>query len=296
MKTTKLFWWSPRRALRLVLPEVRHNSAAWLHLGRETKRPLFNFGDELSPLIVQAISGRKVEWSAAHSADMVAVGSVFELATRTASSAAVWGTGLRANTDAEGAERLLNNIGPILAVRGPNTRSALRLTETTPLGDPGLLATRLIDRARDCSDSTLVIPHFSAWNSRHGRRQIMQLRTLGFQIAQPSLEPMDMIGRIARARFVLSSSLHGVVIAHALGVPTQLLVNSTTSVREPMWKYHDYFASLGSAVNTLEFDCLEDARAVDQAFVARESDAASLQDAAGTLAAELESALRTHLA
>lgn len=106
---------------------------------------------------------------------------------------------------------------------------------------------------------------------------------------------MDMIGRIARARFVLSSSLHGVVIAHALGVPTQLVVNGTTSVREPMWKYHDYFESLGSAVNSLAFDRLADPEVVDQAFQAREADAPALQEAAATLAMRLESALHDHL-
>lgn len=295
MKSIKLFWWAPRRALTLLLPEVRHNSAAWLHLGKMTGRPLLNFGDELSPLIVKAVSGRNVEWSPAAAAELVAIGSVFELAARVPNSAAVWGTGIRADCDADRAEEIRASVGPILAVRGPNTRSALRLAEDTPLGDPGLLATRLVDRVRDLNDAPLVIPHFSAWNSGHGRAQVAQLKALSFQIAPPSLEPMEMIRRIAGARFVLSSSLHGVVIAHALGVPTQLLVNSATSVREPMWKYHDYFESLGSTVNTLAFDQLIDSDAVDQSFQAREADASALQVEAGSLASSLEVELRAHL-
>ena len=295
MKPVRLFWWSPRRTLKLLLPEVRHNSKAWLYLGLKTKRSLLNFGDELSPLIVRSITGRRVRWSAPDEADLVAIGSIFELAARSAGTAAVWGTGLRADSDAASALRLLDNIGPILAVRGPSTRTALRLADATPLGDPGLLATRLIDRKRRHSDELIVVPHFTAWNSIHGRQQIAHLTSLGYGIVPPSLNPMDVIARIAQARFVLSSSLHGVVIAHALGVPTQLLTNSRTSVREPMWKYHDYFKSLGSSVNTLAFDRLVHEKIVDQAFQEREAEAVQFQDAATHLSSALESALTAHI-
>ncbi|WP_245977199.1 polysaccharide pyruvyl transferase family protein [Cryobacterium soli] len=102
-----------------------------------------------------------------------------------------------------------------------------------------------------------------------------------------------MLKEIANSRFVLSSSLHGVVVAHSLGVPAQLLTNEAQK-REPMWKYEDYFASLGASMSTMPFERLLDASTVDEAYLKREEEAPSLESASSNLAKGLASSLREH--
>jgi pyruvyltransferase len=86
-----------------------------------------NFGDDVSPIIVERISGRPVEYASLESCDMIGVGSLIDRALMRAwkrtlrrpfSKIRVWGSGS------------LGDISPrhgldIVAVRGPATRSAV---------------------------------------------------------------------------------------------------------------------------------------------------------------------------
>jgi pyruvyltransferase len=47
------------------------------------------------------------------------------------------------------------------------------------------------------------------------------------------------IRKICDSRFVISSSLHGIVVAEAFGIPARMLRITET---EPLFKYFDYYA------------------------------------------------------
>lgn len=252
MNKLGLFWWAPRRSVALLRPEVRPNGRAWARLALRSGRPLLNFGDELSRQVVSEVAGLPVRWRLAVEADLVSIGSIFELAARNPGRAAIWGTGLRGEPAAGAAAGLLANVGPVLAVRGPKTRDALGLSPDLPLGDPGLLAFRHVERALH-PRGMVVIPHFTQWNQARGRHQIAGAARAGFAVVDPSQSPGRVLARIARASFVASASLHGVIVAHALGVPAQLVRDAGS--KEPTWKYQDYAASLGLE---LDFSTWED--------------------------------------
>jgi len=52
----------------------------------------------------------------------------------------------------------------------------------------------------------------------------------------------DILNKIRAASFVLSSSLHGIIMADAFGVPARLVV---AELHENLFKYEDYYASTG---------------------------------------------------
>ena len=240
-----MFWWSPARTVRLALPELSgSNRAAWLRLALRNGRPVRNFGDEMSPLAWEYATGHGVRWSDPHTADVVGIGSILELALAMDTRAAIWGTGAQGKlTSAQGLQ--LSDLS-VLALRGPLTAAALPSTggaPQMPLGDPGLLIKEFIDGRQVAPRSgNLFLPHYRTWGSPRGRESLKAAAAQGFRIAEPNWSPIRVGTEVARSNFVASSSLHGIIFAHSLGVPAQSV---TAGAGEPQFKYEDYYASLG---------------------------------------------------
>ncbi len=70
-------------------------------------------------------------------------------------------------------------------------------------------------------------------------------------------EPWEQVmEKILGSKFVISSSLHGIVVAEAYGIPARLL---RLTDNEPMFKYYDYYLGTGRK----EFRC---ARSISEAL------------------------------
>ncbi len=154
-----------------------------------------------------------------------------------------WGCGLR-TADGLSAER--REGVDILAVRGPLSRSALRLGSTVPFGDPGLLMPALYKAAtvvRQPTNDALLIPHF------HDRRTDAELLALSGcnAVLRPNL-PNDLtaitefVDRVVAARFVLAGALHGAIIAAAYG--RKFAFWDSGEIDLP-FKWSDFAASIG---------------------------------------------------
>lgn len=290
MKSLKAFWWSPLKSPRLLKPELFDNPAIWVRLGLRTGRPLMNFGDELTRDVLEYATGRKVTWSAPAKADVVAIGSILELYMRRSGHAKIWGTGLRGEIPAHLLPSYRAHADSILAVRGPHSRAQLGLPDDTPIGDAGLLAAALIDGARPAKSSKIVlIPHFRVWNTSEGRQEIREARRLGMEVVPPTLPPLTVIKKVAAARLVLSSSLHGVIVAHSVGTPTQLLTVSDSGV-EPQFKYGDYFASMQLTNTAMSLSAAR--KDLDGLFQLREAEAPAAERRAAELSGSLLTAIR----
>lgn len=244
-KNIHAYWWSPIRSLRNLYPEVTENPLLWARLGVRTGRPFVNFGDELAKHVLEYATGAKVSWSAPGKADIISIGSIMQLFLKRPGHAVVWGTGVRV-PDPRTASRV-REIGEarFLAVRGPRSKADLGLAVGLPIGDPGLIASSLIEKSRlRRTKGNSFIPHFRAWNSQGGRAEISEMRKAGFRILPPTMRPLTMIREIAQSDYVVSSSLHGVIVAHSVGTPTQL-VGVGQNDTEPSFKFLDYFESIG---------------------------------------------------
>lgn len=190
-----------------------------------------NFGDALTPWVL-ARYGIVAVHTPPERARVVGIGSLIEQLPGDFAGQ-LWGTGML-----YGEQTALPDATP-LALRGPLSHSALGVDLEIPLGDPGLLIGRFARRRRP-RWRLGIIPH-----GLHERDQVLadvadRAGTSGTMI-DVRWPPSMVIDRIARCAAVLSTSLHGVVVADALGVPAMW------TQRPPMlWggdvKFRDYEA------------------------------------------------------
>lgn len=198
------------------------------------RRPLNNFGDLLGPALVARIVQERglVEPDAPRR--LLAVGSIMKMSRP---GDTVWGAGVNGKSmDAGGAPDL-----DVRAVRGPRTRDLLRdlgMTVGDVFGDPALLWPRYFSRDWYLEHhpaprrEVAVVPNF------HDRD-----RFSGAEVVDPLGDPHAVITQIAHADFVCGSSLHGVVLAEAFGIPARLIRPGA----EPAFKYDDYYGGTGRA-------------------------------------------------
>ena len=202
---------------------------------------LRNFGDELSQRIVAEVSGRRVRWAPPESAVITAIGSVVEHVAGANGPGVIWGSGIR-SPDSAPSGWANRRPARFLAVRGVLTRDALGLDASTPLGDPGLIVRAVYPRSTRAR-GIVVIPHFLAFGSPDARRQMAVARSRGMRVMPPSAGYERICEEVSGAELVLTSSLHGMVVADALDRPVQLVSFGRTA--EPSFKFADYQSVFG---------------------------------------------------
>lgn len=186
-------------------------------------RPVRNFGDLLGPVIVRELVAQLGLGEAAQRRRLFAVGSVLHFGR---SGDVVWGAGrnAKAGPPPDGLD--------VRAVRGP--RTAADYPEAVIGGDPALLLGGLrpdlvVDPAR--RSGVAIVPNLNELTQVRDQRGILSPRA-----------PLGRVLRtIARSELVVGSSLHGVIVAEALGVPAR----AVRAVAEPAFKYEDYYLATG---------------------------------------------------
>lgn len=83
-----------------------------------------------------------------------------------------------------------------------------------------------------------------------------QLNTRGLHLIDPGLPPWQVVEEIAACETVLSQSLHGLIVADALGVPNVWVAPSSDMVGD-RFKFDDYFSTLD-----IVKECVPESRAV----------------------------------
>jgi glycosyltransferase involved in cell wall biosynthesis len=207
-----------------------------------------NFGDCLAPLLCEALAGRRVEYAEVLQADLVAVGSLLEPhflngADWDQYSGAIWGAG-RMYGD-RGRLRLTN--AHVAALRGRLTRHLVihPRAPDVPLGDPVLLVTCLARPVRKRFQLGLV-PHQTEYD--HPLVRHLADRTPEVTLIDIRSGVQEVLERICQCEFILSSALHGLVAADALGIPNEWLWldSADHDLRgKPAFKYRDYYSVFG---------------------------------------------------
>ena len=217
----RVVYWNPRRKLGSGRVTAR------IHVGPRVN----NFGDLLGPEIVARIARSRGLEERPELRRILTVGSILHLARP---GDVVWGSGANVKEPAPIPRDL-----DVRAVRGPLTAARLREggnRSSEVFGDPALLLPHLwtdeeLGIVRG-SGGTVLVPNL---HDRH-RFPPTALSPRG-----PALEK---VRQIASADSVIASSLHGIVVAEAFGVPAVLVAAST----EPAFKYEDYYAGTGRAL------------------------------------------------
>lgn len=173
-----------------------------------------NFGDLLTPYLLP-------EWNVvpiltpADRAALVGVGSLIQHLPDDFSGV-MWGTGLIED------RRIDFPDATALALRGELTRDRLGNPEVLALGDPGLLLPRRIRRQTVRWDVG-VIPHFSHRESPDLRRLIEGF-TGSVTVVDVQRHPAAVGRQIAACRTIVTTSLHGLIIADSFGIPAVWVV------------------------------------------------------------------------
>lgn len=195
-----------------------------------------NFGDLLTSLLLNKFTRLPSQWSEPHDAQLVIVGSILEQLPKDYSGI-IAGIGKLH-------ERTVLSLpnARILGVRGPLTAKGIK--GNIVIGDPGLLANELVpleDRIYDLG----IIPHWTDTTLEHDVR----FARYNPKIIRVSDDPLKVISEIGKCKKLISSSLHGIILADAFGIPRRIEISprvlSHPHQEGGLFKWHDYSASIG---------------------------------------------------
>lgn len=184
-----------------------------------------NFGDDINQLILRKLQW-EYEWASPHDAELVMVGSVLEHLPRH------WaGTVCGAGKLKEGSRVHLGDAR-VLALRGKLTRAGVTgVGDGVVLGDPALLVPRWI-RQPQAKYNLGIIPH---WSDTELHRRFSYGRLI-----DPRQSAQRVIEEIASCRAIISSSLHGIIVADAFGIPRQAELFPNAAREGGDFKFRDY--------------------------------------------------------
>ena len=143
----------------------------------------------------------------------------------------------------------LSNIQSPLLLRGPLSAERCTANHSARFGDPGILASMFVTSTAK-SYRYGVVPHYidkgngdlTSWVETNNALKIDIEAGIG-----------SVIQGIASCEKVVSSCLHGLVIADSLGIPSKL-IKLSDGLGEG-FKFHDYYAAYGESVTpSLTFD------------------------------------------
>ncbi len=223
---------------------------------------ILNLGDVLGLFIVQSLADAKIEYKnpfikwrsivKAYICDILfrqhnfeyyvkkrvpstakilfSVGSILDWATN---NSVVWGSGFR---EQQSTTRSKN----IYAVRGLRTRALLpdRFSNVN-IGDPGLLLPLILPPSQltnqtPTSNGISVIAHFKD-------KELECVKNTPYHKIDIQTSDIErFVSEIKSSKFILSSSLHGIIISHAYGVPALWIRGDYTGSSD--FKFFDYLS------------------------------------------------------
>lgn len=220
-----------------------------------------NLGDLLSPYIVNKLSGLPVKYKDFYflgikgqigllidflkgrrtikeimktlfffEKNLLAVGSIMAFGNK---KSIVWGSGfMNWNESFRG--------GKVLAVRGKLTNDkliAMGFRGCNVFGDPALLLPLIVSPAENKVRDVVIIPHWKeveSFKKKYGEHyKVLDIRTADIE---------NFISELTSCRYVLSTSLHGIILSHAYGIPALWIKKGY--IDTDGFKFHDYFSSV----------------------------------------------------
>ena len=229
----------PKRSVRWTqrLGLLNHRNIVWSWYSPR------NFGDWIGPYLYQMATGepalhhpgRRKMFSRARA--LLTVGSILRR-IQTPDVFSVWGSGIISQDD------VFSRPYRVHSVRGPETRKrliTLGFPSSDVFGDPAILLPHFLPvREAGARHEIGLIPHYSDHKTVATRFGHIE----GLKIINVSQPIHDVVDEIASCAVTLSSSLHGVIVSHAYGVPCRWIGTSKPLQGDDI-KFMDYFQSLG---------------------------------------------------
>lgn len=200
-----------------------------------------NYGDLLSKYIVEKISGKLVKfvhpkkqpWYKLNKKNYLAIGSIIHHSTV---DSVVWGSGI-----IDHKQQIVK--AEFRAVRGPRTRAYLiNLGYECPkvYGDPALLLPNYFNPIVEKKYELGIIPHYHdlsiALEIFHDIPGVIVIDLM-------TLDVEEVTWQILQCEKTISSSLHGIIVSHAYGIPS-IWIEFSNKIFGDGVKYKDYFESV----------------------------------------------------
>lgn len=233
--------------------------------GREKNCP--NFGDLIGPYLFEKITGKRPRFTPTSNLSIncvfMSAGSIMSWCRE---NSVIWGSGIVYRG------QKFPKPQAVYAVRGPITRDHfIEQGYDCPkvYGDPGLLMPLFYNPKNKATKNKAtknkigVVPHYV--DKKISKRYIIENDSLIFIDVFKPIE--NVIDEILSCEVIISSSLHGLIIAHAYNMPAIWCKFS-----ENLWgddvKFQDHFLSLDiSDVNPVKIDKILDLSELD--FICR---------------------------
>jgi pyruvyltransferase len=219
-----------------------------------------NFGDLIGPYLFKALTGIEPVSKPINDAKVrdnlvlehyLVVGSILKHA---GPKSILWGIGIM---DPNDAELIKEKISPdqVFAVRGPRTKAALneagiKLPQDVVFGDPGLLMPLVCPSKVQAKYRFGIVPHFTEYEAvvdRYKDYPDTLVICLGNHDSVDAIS--GTIELITSCERILSSSLHGIVLAHAYGIASAWChfteITLTGQMGTNSLKFWDYLESVG---------------------------------------------------
>lgn len=216
----RLFWWNEK----IIQGKVKEN-----------------YGDALGRYLVEKISGRQVDFAWPKKFSIydfffpiyVTVGSILSNVNH---KCVVWGSGIIDR-------KIPVKNAKFLAVRGPQTRKhLLDLGYDVPevYGDPALLLPKYFKPRVDKKYKFGFVPHYDDYKKVEkwfsNRTDVHLINMMTDEVESKTIE-------FLQCEKIVSSSLHGIIVAHAYGIPAVWQRFSDDVFGDDV-KYQDYFESV----------------------------------------------------
>lgn len=214
-----------------------------------------NFGDILNLDILEKLSDHKIQHKCLEKADIVAIGSLLQAVVVPKikfknkinrilrKPLIVYGTGFIEDSTDKNALRSLD----VRAVRGKNSLEKLsklkyvKISKNVAIGDPGLLASLLINSSKIEKKYSLgIIPHYVDSDNQL-LNKIKVKNSIVLDIKQP---PYILLTQMAQCEYIISSAMHGLIAADSLGIPNIRIILSN-KITGGDYKYDDYYSAFG---------------------------------------------------
>ncbi|WP_107039464.1 polysaccharide pyruvyl transferase family protein [Brumimicrobium mesophilum] len=223
-----------------------------------------NFGDQLNIAILQKILNVEPVFESVYKCQLVAIGSLLEsflhgsgkikLAVKklTLPQLNIWGSGFIAPPETRiinpklKQESFFRKVN-IHALRGQSSKQRVEQMFDRPfdiaLGDPGLLASKLIN-----TDKTIkkyrygIVPHYV--DKDNPLVSDLQKNLNESIILDIMDDPITFLTKVSECENIISSAMHGLIAADSLGIPNVRAVFSD-KIAGGNYKFNDYYSVFG---------------------------------------------------
>lgn len=212
-----------------------------------------NLGDIANPLLMSDIFKLQVLRSSHAEAELLCVGSILgkvltskwnvpqRISGKFKKNVRIWTSGF---IDAPPqAARLCRKIN-VFALRGELSQGHLEIIckrkFNVPLGDGGLFIPDLVKNFPSPKYEIGIIPHYKDLTSP--ALDILLKKLPGARVISPLGDVVQITEHIAECGMILSSSLHGLIVADAMNIPNKHIVMGKY-VRGGDFKFKDYYSA-----------------------------------------------------